>query len=308
MGMEHHRYLRILLRGLLLIPFAKQFMRTIVRKAIIRFPLSQKNRQRLFNFFAQDTLPATPVNFRVHVPIKNGSSASVHLKLVLHDMLAQSWYFGGYNLYEPAVVRLLRRLLNERKYFFDIGANIGYYTFLAAALLEGRGQVHSFEPWDTLYKQLEYNATQNNFSCLHLNQQAVSDRNGVANLFLPSEGHWTNASLIEGFWDQIGTQQVDVVRFDTYCDKHMIEKVDLVKIDVEGGELGVLKGMGTYLEKNQPDLILEVLKGYCEDLDTFLADIPYRKYLITDSGLEETESLEAHPRFRDYYLSCFPVE
>jgi hypothetical protein len=84
-------------------------------------------------------------------------------------------------------------------------------------------------------------------------------------------------------------------------------KIDLLKIDVEGAELMVLNGLGSLLLQWLPDIICEVLPPYEAELNLFFQDTPYRKFLITDNGLEEKASLCADPRYRDYYLSCNPA-
>jgi FkbM family methyltransferase len=190
---------------------------------------------------------------------------------------------------------------------FDIGANIGYYTLLMASLVDGRGEVHAFEPWPEVFDWLAHNAELNHFRSLNLQKKAVSDTDGKQPLFLPSNRHWTNASLVEGFTTQGSCFDIETVRLDTYCRTREIQHIDLVKIDVEGAELKVLQGMGELIDRWSPDIVCEVLSGYEDELDAFLAGSAYRKFLITDNGLEEVDKLQAHATFRDYYLSCNPI-
>ena len=219
-------------------------------------------------------------------------------------------YFLGYDGYETELVRLLKRLLLSKTIVFDIGANIGYYTLLAAHMLRGRGAVYAFEPWPLLFAALQRNVGLNRFDHVHLNQLAVSDSDGVTALYLPAptngDMHLSNASLVQGFMPQDRSISVHTVRFDAYCSSQNITSVDLVKIDTEGAELMVLLGMGTLLEKWMPDIIIEVLDSYAEQIDSFLRPYGYRAFLITNYGLTEVRSLQPHPRFRDYYLSVSP--
>jgi hypothetical protein len=78
------------------------------------------------------------------------------------------------------------------------------------------------------------------------------------------------------------------MRFDTYCARFQIGKVDLIKVDVEGAELRILRGMGELLQRWKPHIICEVLEGYSAALNEFFAGTPY-------------------PKHRDYYLSCAPL-
>jgi FkbM family methyltransferase len=223
------------------------------------------------------------------------------------DDLSRQWYFWGYSGYEPATTSLLRTLLQHRSCVLDIGANIGYYTLLAASLIEGRGQVHAFEPSPHIFLSLRENANCNNFTCLRLSQVAVSDRDGLQVLFIPLDPNIrTNASLVEGFVEHARSVNVPSTRLDTYCSTHQIEHVDLIRIDVEGAEVPALRGMGVLLQRWLPDIVCEVLQGYEEEMDRFFASTPYRKFLITDHGLVEMSRIRADPVYRDYYLSCSP--
>ena len=229
------------------------------------------------------------------------------LELDLTDELSRNWYYWGYSDYERGTVLLWAHLLNNVTTVFDIGANIGIYTLVAAARLQGHGAVHAFEPNPDVFPWLARNADRNCFAHARLVQLALSDFDGEAKFFLPKNGAWTNGSLIEGFADQASSQVIETMRFDTYCSKFGIEKVDLIKIDVEGAELKVLNGMGGLLEKWKPDIICEVLEGYTMPLNAFFDGTSYRKYIITPDGLQEMNVFRADPRFRDYYLTCAPV-
>jgi FkbM family methyltransferase len=154
---------------------------------------------------------------------------------------------------------------------------------------------------------LFHNVRFNGFSHAHLARVALSDSDGEAKFFLPKDRAWTNGSLIEGFTEQMEPLVVETMRFDTYCTKFNISKVDLIKIDVEGAELNVLIGMGELLHRWKPDIICEVLEGYATGLNEFFDGTPYRKFLITSGGLQEMSVLRPHRAFRDYYLSCAPT-
>jgi FkbM family methyltransferase len=228
-------------------------------------------------------------------------------ELDLSDDLSRNWYYWGYNKYEQGTVRLWDHLLKTSTTVFDVGANIGVYTLLAAARLQGRGAVHSFEPNAEVFSWLGRNVAHNRFTNVHAVQLALSDFDGDARFFIPKNNAWTNGSLIKGFTEQMEPIIIETARFDTYCSKLNLGKVDLIKIDVEGSELNVLRGMGKLFSRWRPDIICEVLDEYATTLNEFFGSTQYRKFLITSDGLKETDGLFAHREFRDYYLSYAPV-
>ena len=282
------------------IPGVRALARYGLRSIVQRSGLSRHTKQQFHNFLAVDVAPAGLTACKLDA----GSGHTLRLQIRVRDDLSRYWYFWGYAHYELGTTRLLRRLLECRRVFFDVGANIGYHTFLAAALLEGRGSVHAFEPWSAVFEDLAANARLNAFRCLELNRCALSDRDGQSPLFLPDRPEWTTASLVP---NGTACEPVPTLRFDSYCKRRGLERVDLMKIDVEGAELQVLRGMGSLLSRWQPDIVLEVLEPFETELDAFFAETPYRKFRIRDSGLEELRRITSEPHDRNVYLSCAPV-
>jgi FkbM family methyltransferase len=301
--METHPVLRKLTRAVLAVPLAKPAARYIARFAIQKTPLSRKNKQRTYNLVAADAVPARPV--ACHIEMPSGGDLSAELDLT--DDLSRRWYYWGYTDYERSTVLLWSRLLESVTTVFDVGANIGLYTLLAAAHLRGRGTVHAFEPNPDVFFSLARSIDRNSFTHAHIAQLGLSDSDGETSFFLPKDRAWTTGSLIEGFTDQDASLVIETMRFDTYCARFQIAKVDLIKVDVEGAELKVLRGMGELLERWKPHIVCEVLEGYSAPLNEFFAGTPYRKFLITPDGLQETDELRPSPKHRDYYLSCAPL-
>ena len=298
--MQRHQTLHRIANAVYHLPGGKALARIMTRRAIQSFPLSLKNKQRLYNFVGEATAPDRELLASTH-DLSNGP---LSFKLDLRDDLSRMWYYWGYSSYESATVRLFCRLLKTRFCVLDVGANVGYYTLLAAKALEGRGEVHAFEPSPRAFQSLSENARLNSLTCLTLNQAAVSDANGSQPLFLPADLAGTNASLIENFTLQNSSIMTSVLCLDTYCASKVKRPVDLLKVDAEGAELNVLRGSRSLLQQQRPDIICEVLQPFDNDLDKFFREYAYRAFLITDSGLIERQEIRADPQFRDYYLTC----
>jgi len=244
---ERHRLLRSAARAMYRVPKMRGTARVLTRYLIQHTPLSLRNKQRLYNFFAQDTSPDQPVEFKC--AITEPHLTKLTLELDIRDDLSSKWYYWCYANYERGTVRLIEELLKSKRHVFDVGANIGFYTLLAGTAIKGRGEVHAFEPHPEVFRWLAHNSALNGFGCIRLNQAALSDVDGKVPLFLPSNDAWTNASLVEGFMPQQAPIEIDAIRFDTYCREHLGAPVDLLKVDVEGAELKVFCGMGCLLEE-----------------------------------------------------------
>jgi len=160
--------------------------------------------------------------------------------------------------------------------FLDVGAHIGKYTLRAAAKIGNQGKVIAIEPdrnnFALLVRNIELNKLHN---CIPLNLAAYST-DGEVNLFLgPSSAEH---SITED--SKKGSYKVKAKALDNVLNEIRIEKVDLIKIDVEGAELEVLKGLRKTLKKDNPTLVIELLKTDRNKIINYLADLGYKEKLL----------------------------
>jgi len=151
----------------------------------------------------------------------------------------------SYEKYETA---LFKRLVDKGMVVVDIGANIGYYTLLAAHLVGEEGKVFAFEPDPYNYSLLCRNIKVNGYRNVIPVQKAVSNEFGETKLFLDRSnlgGH----SLSEANVDLRDTITVEATSLDEYF-KNGDCKVDVIKIDVQGLEMKVLEGMTNLINRN----------------------------------------------------------
>jgi len=145
----------------------------------------------------------------------------------------------------------------------DIGAHIGYYTLQTAARVGSRGQVHAFEPVGYTFARLKKNVLLNNFTNVFVNRYIVHDNCGKKKIFISDEKNTGQSSVIKPV-ENI-TRRVEIAKcitIDEYINQRELSKIDVVKIDVEGNELSVLKGMRNLLEsQNHLNIIVEIHKG-----------------------------------------------
>lgn len=129
----------------------------------------------------------------------------------------------------------------------DVGAHIGFYTLKAAKEVGCEGRVIAIEPEDKNYELLVKNIRINKYKNVTPVKLALSDFDGNAPLFLKARS--CSHSLIGKTWITpiVGTTEVTVTTLDKLLQKLGIERIDLLKINVEGAELSVLKGCKKFL-------------------------------------------------------------
>jgi len=157
------------------------------------------------------------------------------------------FYRTGMEKYQT---ELFKKLVDNGMTVVDIGANIGYYTLMAARLVGKQGRVFAFEPEPKNYDLLVRNVALNKYVNVVTEQKAVSDKTGKADLFISREAG--AHGLMSGREGAVGVKSVETISLDSYF-KGRPGPLDIVKIDVEGAELAVLKGM-TQVVKNNADI------------------------------------------------------
>jgi len=143
--------------------------------------------------------------------------------------------------------------------FLDVGANVGKYSVIIGNQLGKNGKVFAFEPEPSNLKAFKKNLKLNKLINVSIIPLACSDKKGRLKLYL-NENNSGGHSLIEKQTHFIG---VEVDTLDNLIEKYKIKKVDLIKIDVEGGEVGVLTGAKKILRKDHPKIIFEAWNEKC---------------------------------------------
>lgn len=201
-------------------------------------------------------------------------------------------------VYERGSTELLRRVLRSGDTMIDIGANIGYFSVVAARAVGHGGRVVAFEPQDRVRRRLEQNLRLNHLHNVTVRHEALSSSAGEMDFYAP-EADTGLASLRH--LDGLGATRVETRTFDELWDGGPVR---LVKIDVEGAEEHVLSGMTRCLSTWRPDLLVEVTDTYLRGLGSSartlferLTAAGYRMHRIDDDGtLEPIASASALDR------------
>ena len=197
------------------------------------------------------------------------------------------WNQGVYDL---VVSEAICRLLPVGGTAVDVGANVGHMTGLMAKRAGPGGRVISFEPSsrirDTLNRNVARWAADVRFAPISPLPTAVSDHRGVHPLYYPAEFFESNngTASFDRMWGGGGgeSEEVETTTLDNALPDHM--PIDLLKIDVEGHELGVLKGATELLRaKRVTHIIFEDTAPYRSSVHGLLEDAGYAVYRLVRS-------------------------
>lgn len=174
----------------------------------------------------------------------------------------------------------LRKYFNFKKgVFIDIGAHIGKYTIMMGRKLKSKGKVVAIEPDPSHFEMLKKNIQLNSLKNIFAVNTICSDKNGNV-LFSPvNTSHPKYNYIVKDHEKKI---LVVSRKLDTLIDDLKINRVDFIKIDVDGSELLVLKGAKKILKKYHPLIIIEVSVDF-QDIENLLK--PYN-YKIEKTDLE----------------------
>lgn len=181
------------------------------------------------------------------------------LRLDLRESLQRDFLFG---LYDRRELELVREHLGDGD-FVDVGAHVGLYTVAAAR--HGSGRVLAFEPNPSARAQLTANVALNGCRNVLVVPMAVGDAPGTALLHVPRTPDPSFSSLAAGRFAEGEPIDVEVTTVDAEVEASRLRPT-VVKIDVEGGELAVVRGMQRTLERHRPVLLVEVSETSAREL------------------------------------------
>lgn len=180
-----------------------------------------------------------------------------------NDDLSRALYISG--LYEPSTLLVLQRVLRPGATFLDVGANAGLYSMLVSRWVGAHGHVYAFEPSEREYARLIDHLTLNDLQNVSARRQAVGSEQGAAQLRIahfPNAGHNTlGASFAYPLVQTERIETVETVTLNAFVRAQGIERVDAIKMDIEGSEYAALTGALEVLDRFRPTLIVEVSRS-----------------------------------------------
>lgn len=190
------------------------------------------------------------------VGIAAGAAENLQMEL---DLKTEKDYWLG--TYEPEVQNGISELVKPGDIIFDIGANIGFLTLLFARQTGAKGHVHAFEALPANILRLKQNIDRNNFQeRVTVIPAAVLDKSGPVEFFIgPSSG----MGKVEGSAGRDSIEYTDSIRVEGLSIDEYIElggniPANIVKIDIEGGEVLAVPGMQKLIHNHRPIVMIEL--------------------------------------------------
>lgn len=240
-----------------------------------------KGKFKLFSFLLKHNLlkiiktidqPITG-NFKMHLNTKNYIDSCIY-------------YMGDY---EPNLKIHYKKLINPGDTVLDIGANIGFHSLYFAELTGKTGKVISFEPIEVNFNAFKANLRLNNFPQISANNIALGNENKAIDIHIDSEQQ--NPGAFNLLADGIKNCTIKCEKGDDFLKNLGVEKVNFMKIDVEGYEYEVLKGLKNTIAQSRPIINFEYDRNYQlktnEDpssIFNFLSQMDYHFFEIDGYG------------------------
>ena len=191
--------------------------------------------------------------------------------------------------WDPKILRTLKMYLKPGATFLDIGANIGYFTLIASSLVGRSGTVVAFEPSLRAIELLSANLRLNQVQNVVIYSIAVGKESALGTFYQATPNNIGASSLCQ-LASAVGIERVPVYRLDDLLEP-MGFRPDVVKIDVEGFELDVIRGMEVLLRRSRPVVLCEVTVEWIinrgqdpNDMLKLMEDLGYSTFVIREGA------------------------
>ncbi len=222
-------------------------------------------------------------------------------------------FYGGERYFEWKMLRIYKELVQDAEVFFDIGANLGFYSLVGTAM-QPELKVYAFEASPGAAKYLKKNVELNHFTNLEVVDKAVSNDNGKIRFYsildkkyIGIEDHLHGDGTINPDFarkSEVKEVEVPTITLDSFVTSHHLTRLDLMKVDAEASEDKVFAGGMETLRRFRPLIFCEIIPGKIEDklLQQF-STLQYKYFRILDQGIVEVPDFRSdNLKYIDYLL------
>jgi FkbM family methyltransferase len=209
--------------------------------------------------------------------------------------LENEMFWRGMDGWESVSFDVWIKLSKKSKVIFDVGANTGVFALLAKCV-NPNAKVYAFEPVKRICDKIEYNNQINNYD-IRVIQKAVAEYDGTATIYEPANAeHLYGVTVNENKNAPempVEAIQVETIKLATFAQQEKIDKIDLLKIDVESYEPQALQGLEKYLTQHRPSIIIEILDDEVgRGVYNVVKDLNYLFFKVTrNQNLVQSEHL-----------------
>ena len=203
----------------------------------------------LLGLYYRFLIKILPFNFYVNQKITSNFSLKLHALFAFSNF--REWGNKHNNLFG-----LYLELCKKSSCFLDIGAHIGLVSLPASTIIKKGGVIYSFEPSSRNLFFLKYHIKVNNIKNIKVVNKLVGSENTNDHIFYESDEPSGMNSIIQiKEKNIIRTKKVESVSVDSFCQENNV-KPDLIKVDIEGGEIKMLEGATEVIKKFKPIIFL----------------------------------------------------
>lgn len=232
-----------------------------------------------------------PKLLRQHYPIETSIKYGAKFTLRINTISHLEWALFLNGIYEPHLIKIFKRFVQNGDVVIDVGANIGVHTLALSEVVGKTGKVIAIEPYPPALNKLKNNLSGNHINNVDILTVALSLQSGKAELTNPEGNHNEGMATL---WQakQQGNHYSYEVRLETLdnlMEQHQIESVKLIKMDIQGSEYPALRGGERLIRRFRPFIIFEYDKSWeaasvtLEEMQTYLESLDYILYAINES-------------------------
>lgn len=284
----------------LLNQFRRVFQNPSLEKLLVKYTVNHSSKS-LISRIVPNNYQYKPGSMRVIE--RNG----VYMKLDVSDYVGHYIYFG----FADQGLTNLFALCKPGAVMVDVGSNIGYVLLKMAQIGGTNSKVYGFEPDPVNYQACATNVKLNAFKNISLLNIGLGSEEQELYLGVHTVSNRGGNRVVAEVDMAIDSARIQVVKLDEFVSEHRIEKIDLIKIDVEGYELHVLQGAAHTLQTSKPILFIELddtnlkAQGHSsKELVKFVKELGYEAYHAENGNVITTDQLFDHTHFD---IICRPV-
>lgn len=261
-------------------------MKKLIKNIYEKVPFKKQLFTLAKGFYTPNERLYKHLHFRGEFTVRADKSHSFQMRHYGYELENELFWRGLENGWEHLSVSLWTKLARDASVIVDVGANTGIYSLITKSVNRS-ARVFAFEPVERVFQKLEINNRLNDFD-IKCFQSALSNTDGAATIYdMPTEHIYsvTVGKNINAPEVAVIPTEIKVERLDTFIERNKIEKIDLLKIDVETHEAEVLEGMGKYLDEFRPTMLIEILNDEVgEGVEALVKDKGYLYFNLNEAS------------------------